>query len=219
MNSTFKSKYNSILNESDDNSKSKIIYLAKSQISLLNMQHANHNQLFRCNSNNNVNYLNVGFQPSTLNFSLEKYKKHQRNKSNHNIINHNTVSSVNALSLRSFAKSSTNFKQQIEILKNNFQTRNKITLKKEMLSKQLSVNNIRLNNDDFSKLIAKSPFNKFRNDSKRTKNFFDHMKTECGLQLKKNLHSIMNDIKNKGEFFYEKARCQEKYRMHGMSAV
>ena len=29
----------------------------------------------------------------------------------------------------------------------------------------------------------------------------------------------VNDIKNKGEFFYEKARCQEKYRMHGMSAV
>ena len=198
MNSTFKSKYNSILNENSDNSKNKVVYLAKSQISLLNKQHAKHNQLFRCNSNSGGNYLNVDFRPTTLNFSLETYKKHQRNKSNTNVINHNTMSSVNVLSLRSFAKKSTNFKQQIEMLKNNFQTRNKTNLKKEMLTKQLSVNNIRINNDNFSKLIAKSPINKFRNDSRKKKNFFDHMKTECGLELKKNLHSIVNDIKSNG---------------------
>ena len=125
MNSTFKSKYNPILNENSDISKNKSVYLAKSQIFLLNKQLAKHNQLFRCNSNSGGNYLNVDFRPTTLNFSLETYKKHQRNKSNTNVINHNTISSVNVLSLRSFAKNSTNFKQQIEMLKNYFQTRNK----------------------------------------------------------------------------------------------
>lgn len=120
-------------------------------------------------------------------------------------------------------KNKSHFKKQIDLMKGNllsqdnnnntvYKNKNIINIRKDIIcrskgkyskinrpiafNKEICLNNdrIKTKEDCFSTLITKRPINKFRYNSTKTKNFFDHMKTEYGLQPKRNMNMILQQI-------------------------
>lgn len=226
MNSTLKSKCQTILNESghyhNNNKTNKVLLLAQKQISLLKGQKPK--QLFQPNSNfadylhnNKKNRLSSQNKPK-LDFSLDNYKKkvNKRSQSNTNL---HTISNCNTLSSPTLVKSPSNFKQQIEIIQKDFKLVDDSQIKKRNNKRQYSFLNspIHFHRDIFrneykntesencfNKLITKNPISRIVNDSKRQKIFFDHMKTEYGLEKKKKVEILFKNSNNnirKNNFF------------------
>ena len=117
-------------------------------------------------------------------------------------------------------KSKSNFRKEIDFMKGNllsqndtaYKSKNIVNIRKDIIcrskgkyskinrpiafNKEICLNNdrIKTKEDCFSTLITKRPINRFRYHSTKTKNFFDHMKTEYGLQPKRNMNMILKQI-------------------------
>lgn len=232
MNSTFKSKCLTVLNERGNyhhNKKNnKLLSLAQNQISFLKGYKPK--QLFQLNPNftdelyNNKKNRLSSQTKIKLNLSLEKYKKQKVNKRSQSILNLHTILTCNNLSSPTLIKDPSNFRQQIEIIQKDFKLRedspqkyqnnkNKYLLLNSpfYFNKDIFINTHKntLSEDCFNNLITTIPIYKVVKDFKRKKNFFIHMKTEYGLEKQKKIAIIFKEKNNmKNDNYFERNNIQ-----------